>query len=72
MRRNLIGLALMAGLIAACSGSAATGAPQTGGSPADGTPQGATQAVPPPAGPMTALQKISHGIDNLQEDGSVS
>lgn len=31
------------------------------------TPRGA-----PPAGPMTALQKISHGIDNLQEDGSVS
>jgi hypothetical protein len=48
VRRTLIGLALVAGLVAACSGSAATGAPEASGSPARGTeavstPAGATQ-----------------------------
>jgi hypothetical protein len=41
MRRTLISLALVTGLVAACSGSAATSAPQ-----APGTQAGATQASP--------------------------
>jgi hypothetical protein len=46
MRKTLITLALVAGMVAACSGSAATGNPQTGGAPTGGAPTGPTQAAP--------------------------
>ena len=50
MRRTLIMLAFVAGLVAACGGATATGAPATGGLPAGGTqaattPAAATQAA---------------------------
>ena len=47
MRRTLVLLAFVTGLVAACSGSAATGAPQAPGTQAGATQAGATQA---PAG----------------------
>ena len=46
MRRTLIMLAFVTGLVAACSGSAATGAPQAPGTQAGGTQAGGTQAAP--------------------------
>ena len=54
MRRTLIGLALVAGLVAACGGSAATGAPQAVGSPADGTQAAASQGAPTQAATSAA------------------
>ena len=54
MRRTLIGLALVAGLVAACGGSAATGAPQAGGSPAGVPTQAATTQAPAGANPTGA------------------
>jgi hypothetical protein len=44
MRRTLILLAFVTGLVSACSGSAATGAPQAPGTQAGATQAGATQA----------------------------
>lgn len=44
MRRTLVLLAFVTGLVAACSGSAATGAPQAPGTQAGPTQAGATQA----------------------------
>ena len=62
MRRTLIGLALVAGLVAACGGSTATGAPQAGGSPA-GVPTGAATTEAPaganPTGAAGALDACS-------------
>jgi Protein of unknown function (DUF3558) len=46
MRKKLIALALVAGMVAACSGSAATGNPQTAGAPTGGVPIGPSQAAP--------------------------
>ena len=43
VRRTLIALALVAGLVAACSGSAATVVPPVSGTPAGGTQSGPTQ-----------------------------
>ena len=45
MRKTLAALALVAGLVAACSGSSGTGAPQATGGPASGVPA-ATQGAP--------------------------
>lgn len=50
MRRTLIMLAFVGGLVAACSGSAATSAPQAGATQAGATPAGATQAGATQAG----------------------
>jgi hypothetical protein len=65
MRRTLAILAVVAGLVAACSGSGATGAPPAAATPAGGTqavatPAGATPVAPgatdtPAAGPPTTL-----------------
>ncbi len=57
MRRTLILLAVVAGVIAACGGSAATNAPQ-----APGTPAAATQAVPTPD---SAAQTPAGATDTL-------
>ena len=46
MRKTLVMLGFVVGLVAACSGSAATGAPQASGTPAAGTQSAATQAAP--------------------------
>lgn len=56
MRRTLIGLALVAGLVAACGGSAATGGPQAGGSPAGVPTQGAST---PAAGNPTGAAPVA-------------
>jgi hypothetical protein len=45
MRKTLVVLAFVAGLVAACSGSAATGAPQAPGTQAGATEAGATEAA---------------------------
>lgn len=45
MRRTLILLAIVTGLVAACSGSAASGAPQAPGTQAGATQAGATEAA---------------------------
>lgn len=45
MRRSLILLAFVTGLVAACSGSAATGVPQANGTPAGATQPSATQGA---------------------------
>jgi hypothetical protein len=60
MRRTLILLAVVTALVAACSGSTATGAPQAPGTPAAATPAGATPVAPgstdtPVAGAPTTL-----------------
>ena len=46
MRKNLILLGFVVGLVAACSGSTATGAPPANGTPPAATQAGATQAAP--------------------------
>ena len=46
MRKTLIAIALVAGLVAACSGSSGTGGPQATGGPASEVPAAATQAAP--------------------------
>lgn len=46
MRRALIVLGFVMGLVAACSGSTATGAPQAGATQAGATQAGATQVAP--------------------------
>lgn len=51
MRRTLIALALVAGLVAACSGSAATGGLPAGATQAAATQAGATQAAATQAAP---------------------
>jgi hypothetical protein len=60
MRRTLILLAIVAGLVAACGGSTATGALLAAATQAGATQDGATQAAPgvtavPTNGPATAL-----------------
>ena len=57
MRRALIVLGFAMGLVAACSGSAATGAPQANGTQAGATQAGATQVATdtPVAGPPKQL-----------------
>jgi hypothetical protein len=58
VRKTLAGLALIVGLVAACSGSAATAVPQSGGSPAPTqaapTQAAPTQAAPTPGAPTQA------------------
>ena len=54
MRRTLIGLTLVAGLVAACGGSTATAVPQADGSPAGVTTQDATTQAPAVATPTQA------------------
>jgi hypothetical protein len=54
VRRTLTGLVLIAGLVAACSGSATTTDPQSGGLPAAGTPTTATQTATQAAATRTA------------------
>jgi hypothetical protein len=46
MRKNLILLGFVVGLVAACSGSTATGAPPANGTPPAATQAGATQVAP--------------------------
>jgi len=53
VRKTLAGLTLIVGLVAACSGSAATAVPQSGGSPAP-TQAAPTQADPTQAAPTQA------------------
>jgi hypothetical protein len=45
VRRSWIGIALVAGIVAACSGSTATGAPAGGGTGTGATPAAASQAA---------------------------
>jgi len=54
MRRTLILLGIVAGLVAACGGATATGAPPAAGTQAGGTPAGATQAGGTQAGATQA------------------
>ena len=52
MRKNLILLGFVVGLVAACSGSTATGAPPANGTPPAATQAGATQAGATQAAPV--------------------
>lgn len=64
MRRTLIMLGFVVGLVAACSGSSATGSPQGGGAQAGAsqdaaTPAGLGTAATTPAGPPKQLDACS-------------
>ena len=63
MRRTLIGLAIVAGLVAACGSSAATGGAPAGGAPTGGTQPAATVAAATgsPAASVAAGTSVAGG-----------
>ncbi len=62
MRRTLIALAFLTGLVAACTGSAATGAPQVGGTQAVGTQTSPPQGTPVATGTSGSTSSPAGGV----------
>jgi hypothetical protein len=72
VRKNWLVLALVAGLVAACGGSAATGSLQASGTPAAGTQTGASQAAASATGTTAASGSATGSATGSAQSGPIA